>query len=373
MQPWLHPGRMVVWSYGRIMVALEPLPYLYRLQLGIANAYLWTGDGGVTLVGTGPAGSGPLSRAALDELGLRGSAAEVASWGGAPIAAGRADAAIIRGMEVGPAPNFTDTERALHALVAGDLPPAPPARVDQEVDEGDVLDFAGGAAVLSVPGHTAGSIALHATGHGFLITGDIVGEREGSIVLGPFNTDRPLAWMSLQRLVSLDLEARRLRAWHAVRRGGVDRAPGRNRPTGLTAFSRLGAAPSRSSRAPYRTPDRPASERALLPLHDLQTGAARRLDSRDSSPSSLPSGLRIRDRPDAAPPPSRRWQGGSAGAYGGEVAPGLHGIWVCLSIWAMPFEPSPAVTGRRAARTTANEPDCAPIRPRGGPHVKDSR
>ncbi len=308
-----HGCVLVVWSYGRIMVALEPLPYLYRLQLGIANAYLWTGDGGVTRVDTGPAGSAPLIRAALDELGLRpedlrrivlthfhddhaGSAAEVASWGGAPIAAGIADAAIIRGMEVGPAPNFTDTERALHALVAGDLPPAPPACVDQEVDEGDVLDFAGGAAVLSVPGHTAGSIALHAPGHGFLITGDIIGEHEGSIVLGPFNTDRPLAWTSLQRLVSLDLEGLRLRAWHAVRRGGVDRAPGRKRPTGLTAFSRLGAAPSRSSRAPYRPPDRPASERALLPLHDLQSGR------RDGSTRGT---LRLR--------PSRRGCGSATG------------------------------------------------------------
>lgn len=62
-------------------------------------------------------------------------------------------------------------------------------------------------AVLSVPGHTAGSIALHVPGHGFLITGDIIGEHDGSIVLGPFNTDRPLAWTSLQRLAALDLEA----------------------------------------------------------------------------------------------------------------------------------------------------------------------
>jgi glyoxylase-like metal-dependent hydrolase (beta-lactamase superfamily II) len=43
----------------------------------------------------------------------------------------------------------------------GTVAPPPPVRVDHEAEDGDVLDFAGGAVVLHVPGHTPGGIALH--------------------------------------------------------------------------------------------------------------------------------------------------------------------------------------------------------------------
>lgn len=43
---------------------------LYRLGLGRYQAYLWTGEDGVTLVDAGPAGSGPATEAALRGLGL---------------------------------------------------------------------------------------------------------------------------------------------------------------------------------------------------------------------------------------------------------------------------------------------------------------
>jgi glyoxylase-like metal-dependent hydrolase (beta-lactamase superfamily II) len=64
----------------------------------------------------------------------------------------------------------------------------------------------GGAVVLSVPGHTPGSIALHLRAAGVLLTGDIIAEHQGTIVLGPFNTDRVEAWRSLQRLAALDVD-----------------------------------------------------------------------------------------------------------------------------------------------------------------------
>lgn len=67
---------------------------------------------------------------------------------------------------------------------AAGLPPAPPVRVDREVRDGDVLDFAGGAHVISTPGHTDGSIALHLPEHGVLLTGDIAAEYEGEVILG---------------------------------------------------------------------------------------------------------------------------------------------------------------------------------------------
>lgn len=60
--------------------------------------------------------------------------------------------------------------------------------------------------VLSVPGHTSGSIALHLPEAGLLRTGDTIAEHQGNVVLGPFNTDRGQAWRSLERLVALDID-----------------------------------------------------------------------------------------------------------------------------------------------------------------------
>jgi glyoxylase-like metal-dependent hydrolase (beta-lactamase superfamily II) len=202
---------------------LEVVPGLHLLRLPVANAYLWQDAGGATLVDTGPPGSGPAVAAALRSLGLHredvsrvvlthchddhaGSAAEVASWAGAEVVVGRADAAVVRGDVPGPAPAFTPAEQELHAVVAAGLEPAPPTPVDREVDDGDALDLAGGAVVLAVPGHTPGSIALHLPRHRVLITGDTVAEHRGQVVLGPFNTDRAGAWASLQRLAALDVE-----------------------------------------------------------------------------------------------------------------------------------------------------------------------
>ena len=206
------------------MDVVEVVPGLHLLRLPVANAYLWQDADGATLIDTGPPGSGPAVAAALEFLGLArqdlrrivlthfhddhaGSAAETASWAGAQVVVGRADAPFVRGDVPGPPPVFTAAEQRLHAVVAAGLEPAPGCRVDEEVDDGDVLDLAGGAVVLGVPGHTPGSIALHLPRHGVLITGDTVAEHQGQVVLGPFNTDRPGAWTSLQRLAALDVEA----------------------------------------------------------------------------------------------------------------------------------------------------------------------
>jgi len=205
------------------MDVTEVVPGLHLLRLGIANAYLWHDEDGATLVDTGPPGSGPVVTAVLQSLGLRredvrrvvlthfhddhaGSAAEIASWAGAQVVVGRADALFVRGDAPGPPPVFTAAEQALHAAVAADLEPAPACRVDQELEDGDVLDVAGGAVVLGLPGHTPGSVALHLREHGVLITGDTVAEHRGQVVLGPFNTDRAGAWASLQRLAAMDVE-----------------------------------------------------------------------------------------------------------------------------------------------------------------------
>lgn len=205
------------------MGIVELRPRLHRLTLGRYQAYLWRDKDSVTLIDTGEEGSGPaivgalrqinLAPADLDRLVLThfhddhvGSAAEVSSWGAIQVVAHASDAPVIRGHVAGPPPNFTDFERELHAQVAAGLPPAPPVRVDHEVRDGDVLDFGGGAHVVSTPGHTDGSIALHLPEHGVLITGDIAAEYEGEVILGVFNLDRAEAAASFRRLADLDAD-----------------------------------------------------------------------------------------------------------------------------------------------------------------------
>ncbi len=180
-------------------------------------------DGGTTLVDTGPPGSGPAIQAALQSLGLpreelrgiivthfhddhSGSALDMAGWAGIPVIAGAADAPFVRGDEPGPPPTFTPAEQQLHAAVAADLQPAPACRVDQEVTDRDVLGLVSGAVVLSVPGHTPGSIARYLPQAGVLLTGDTSAEHQGAVILGPFNTNHDQAWRSLERLAALDVD-----------------------------------------------------------------------------------------------------------------------------------------------------------------------
>jgi hypothetical protein len=54
----------------------------------------------------------------------------------------RREAPIIRGQVPGPPPVLPDDEREFRAAIVSDgLPPAPPARVDRELEDGDVLAF----------------------------------------------------------------------------------------------------------------------------------------------------------------------------------------------------------------------------------------
>jgi glyoxylase-like metal-dependent hydrolase (beta-lactamase superfamily II) len=81
-----------------------------------------------------------------------------------------------------------------------DPPDIPQARVDHDLDDGDVLDD--GLQVISTPGHTAGSIAVLIPERGVLFTGDVAAEREGAVFLGQFNTDRARAKESFRRLAA---------------------------------------------------------------------------------------------------------------------------------------------------------------------------
>ncbi|MGV9255676.1 MBL fold metallo-hydrolase [Streptomyces sp. NPDC003697] len=200
-------------------------PQLYQICFESVNAYLWQETDSLTLIDTGTAGSGELIARSIKCLGLSpedvnhvvlthahddhaGAAAEIEAWGGVTVTAHRLDVPVIRGERIAAEPVFEgapEWERTLYETKPP-LPSAPPARVDRVLEEGDVLDFGGGAHVIDVPGHTDGSIALYLPKPGVLFTGDAVANEGGRTMVGVFNTDRDRAIASLHRLAGLDVD-----------------------------------------------------------------------------------------------------------------------------------------------------------------------
>jgi glyoxylase-like metal-dependent hydrolase (beta-lactamase superfamily II) len=206
------------------MSITEIRPNLHRLTVGAFQAYLWRDHDGVTLVDAGGVGAGPEIAGLLGELGIAttdverlvlthfhadhtGGAAEIASWGAVEVLAGAGDAAIIRGDVEPPAPNLhSDAEREMAAKMLADLPHASPCRVDRELTDGVVLDVAGGAQVISGPGHTEGSIGLFLAGPRVLFTGDTVAHFQDQVLVGPFNLDTDRAVESFRLLAGYDAD-----------------------------------------------------------------------------------------------------------------------------------------------------------------------
>lgn len=197
------------------MEVIEVLPSLRMLRFPVGAAYLWRDGDELTLIDTGTADCAAEIEAALDGALRRivlthwhedhtGSAAELAARHGAEVLAHRLEAPVVRGDRAGAPPVLEDFEVPIRAALPP-LPPAPPCRVDREVEDGDVLDFGGGGVVVSVPGHTDGSIALHLPGPGVLFTGDAVAD-VGRTMLGVFNTDRARAVQSLHRLADSQVD-----------------------------------------------------------------------------------------------------------------------------------------------------------------------
>ncbi|AWS47910.1 MBL fold metallo-hydrolase [Planotetraspora silvatica] len=192
------------------------------LDSGPGQAYLLRRGSKVVLVDTGIAGQGDTIAAVLRDWGLdrvslthvvlthwhpdhAGSAAELAKWPNTQIWAHRSDALIIRGDSYGSFPTLTHTEEEFYAHIAGSIPDAPPSRVDRELDDNEALDEIG-AHVLSTPGHTDGSIALHFPNEAVLFTGDVATRQQGQVMLGPFNHDRPKARDSFRRFADIDVD-----------------------------------------------------------------------------------------------------------------------------------------------------------------------
>ena len=208
-----------------IIAAMEVAPGVHAVDFdGRVWAYLYREGSRFTLIDAGIAGRLELIEQALDDVGGKladihqivithfhrdhtGTVAELQRLTGARTLAHQLDATVIRGGTVAPEPVLSGTELAMYEQLAKGIPGAPPAVLDVELADGDHIDLDGGRArVVHVPGHTAGSIALHFPAHQLLFTGDASASIGGRPIVGVFNIDTEQARRSFQRLAGLDFD-----------------------------------------------------------------------------------------------------------------------------------------------------------------------
>ncbi len=199
---------------------------VWLIALPVSNAYLWRSGKRLSLVDTGVPGSADAILAAIAALGhspegLReiilthfhrdhaGSAADLAQRTGAQVLAHVEEAAIIEGRHAPPKPRLTALERPLAEMVLGDIAKLPGpqpegVRVDRKVRDGDVT--AGGGHIVSIPGHTRGSIAVLLPERRVLFTGDSIASHESMPILGPFNLSPSDAVEALRKQAQLEFD-----------------------------------------------------------------------------------------------------------------------------------------------------------------------
>ena len=155
------------------------IPGLTQISLGYVNAFLLEAQGELTLVDTGVRNSAPKIVAKAQQIGRSpsdiknivvthlhadhtGSLKELKQLTGAPAWMHPADAEMVRaGRSMRPiAPGPGLIRRLMSVLVQRRRSGIEPTEIEHELEDGQVLDFAGGAEVIHAPGHAAGQIAL---------------------------------------------------------------------------------------------------------------------------------------------------------------------------------------------------------------------
>jgi len=189
------------------------------------NVYGLTSGEGVTLVDTGMPGEARRLDAELGQQGYAlsqvrrivlthshfdhvGSAAQIVRLSGAPILAHRDEVPYVERTQTLPSRSLV--QRLLMALEERVLPRQAPLPVSKALEEGDVLDVAGGMRVIHTPGHTPGSICLYQAELQVLLCGDtlfnknpMTGKKELRLSLPIVSTDMSQVRASVRKLTAL--------------------------------------------------------------------------------------------------------------------------------------------------------------------------
>ncbi|MCU0491142.1 MAG: MBL fold metallo-hydrolase [Chloroflexaceae bacterium] len=201
----------------------EIVPCVYAISLGFVNAFL-IDTGKLTLIDTGIPSSAERILHAVEELGRTpaditnivvthchadhsGSLAALKQASGASVWMHPADAVLVRqgiaARPMQPAPGLLP-KLAISMMMRSGPASVTPTEIEHEINDGDVLAFAGGTIVLHTPGHSAGHVCLlwpHSGG--VLFVADAAGHMR-RLGLSIIYEDLALGQRSLSRLAALN-------------------------------------------------------------------------------------------------------------------------------------------------------------------------
>jgi glyoxylase-like metal-dependent hydrolase (beta-lactamase superfamily II) len=201
---------------------VEILANVHRVRVTGSSVFLLDGER-LVLIDAGPRGSARRILRYLRVLGRSpgeldlvilthyhpdhaGGASELSRLTGARVAAHVAEVPYLRGDVSMPNPI---RHQALAAWAAPLLPliMPQPVQVDLVLRDGDVLPVFGGLRVVHTPGHTPGSICLHAPARRLLVVGDALEWKRGELRLPSrhFSEDLDEAARSIRKLAELDV------------------------------------------------------------------------------------------------------------------------------------------------------------------------
>ena len=184
---------------------MEIAPNIHLIPSGIVNVYLIIEPDGLTLIDTGLAGNFKNVLKYLAALGQQpanlkriilthsdgdhvGALAALKAATGARIYASPIEAQAIAAGQPSRELNVKGLPAFLIKLAAP-IFKAPPAHVDELINDGEVLPILGGLRVVATIGHTPGHISLYAPAHKILFGGDsMVSEKTGLRVSRGINT-----------------------------------------------------------------------------------------------------------------------------------------------------------------------------------------
>jgi len=203
----------------------EIIPGVHDVDLSMVHAYLYQERDRLTLIDTGLADSAMKIVDAIEGIDRKvtdlrqiivthyhadhtGSLAELAERSRAQVLAHALDAPVVCGDLPEAEPDLSELEKKLQTEISKGVRPARSCPVDRQLIGGDEIDLDGGARVVHVPGHTAGSIAIYAPKQRALFVGDAAARMpDGRLLSGVFNVDRALTRASFRHLAELDFEA----------------------------------------------------------------------------------------------------------------------------------------------------------------------